>query len=135
MSVYRLLFPSENRTFPGRRWLRITFRTLHLVGTAGLGGGYLYQSPKEFWLPYLTLTVVTGFAIVFLELWTNAIWLIQLRGLAIFLKLVLLSCLHFCEGYGAHVLVISIVISGFISHAPGKVRYFSLLHGRRMDVL
>ena len=135
MTVYRLLFPAKNRTFPGKRWLRISFRTLHLIGTAGVGGGYFYQSPREAWLPYLALTIVSGFAIVFLELWTNAIWFIQARGVAILVKIVLLAGLHLGEGYGAPALVISIVISGLIAHAPGNVRYFSLLHGRRMDVL
>lgn len=135
MSLYRLLFPAESRNFPVNRWTRISLRTLHLIGTAGVGGGFLYQSPKESWLPYLILTVASGFAFMLLELWTNAVWIIQIRGVAILIKLLLLSCLHFCQGYAAWALVISIVISGLISHAPANVRYFSVLHGRRIDDL
>ena len=135
MSLYRLLFPSDYRTFRGKRWVKITLRTAHLVGTAGLGGGFLYQAPREFWLPYLTLTIASGFAIMLLELWTNGLWLIQLRGIAILFKLVLLSCLHFFPERGGLALVLSVVISGLISHAPGDIRYFSVLHGRRVDLL
>ena len=135
MSLYRLLFPSDYRTFRGKRWVKITLRTAHLVGTAGLGGGFLYQAPREFWLPYLTLTIVSGFAIMFLEIWTSGLWFIQLRGIAILVKLALLSCLHFSPGYGGPALVLSVVISSLISHAPGDIRYFSVFHGRRLDLL
>ena len=68
--------------------MNIALRTLHLIGTAGVGGGFLYQAPRETWLPYLALTVASGFAIMFLEIWANAIWLIHICGVAI------LSLLH-----------------------------------------
>lgn len=135
MSLFRLLFPAEYRTFPGKRWIRIGMRTLHLIGTAGVGGGFLYQAPREAWMPYLILTIATGFAIFFIEIWANGVWLIQLRGMAILVKLVLLSCLHFAPDWGGPPLVISIVISGLIAHAPGDVRYYSILHRRRVDEL
>ena len=132
MDLYRLFFPRESRTFPGKRWTRILFRTAHLVGTAGVGGGFLYQSPKESWFPYLILTVISGFGILFLEVWTNGIWILQLRGMAVLLKLVLLSGLHFFQEGAAWLLVAAIVLSGLISHAPSDVRYFSVFHGRKI---
>ena len=135
MTVYRLLFPHENRSFWGKRWVRVLLRTAHLVGTAGFGAGFLYQGPKALWEPYLSLTLASGVAIVVLELWSNAVFLVQLRGVAIVVKLGLLSCLHFCEGYAALTVVVIVIISGIISHAPGDVRYFSVLHGRRLDAL
>ena len=135
MNLFRLFFPAEYRSFPGKRWIRIGLRTLHLIGTAGVGGGFLYSSPREAWMPYLILTIATGFAIFFIEIWANGIWIIQLRGVAILVKLVLLSCLHFAPDWGGPALIGSIVISGLIAHAPGEVRYYSILHRRRVDEL
>lgn len=38
MSLFRKLFPAENRSYPGKRWVETALRTLHLIGTAGIGG-------------------------------------------------------------------------------------------------
>lgn len=133
--MWKLLFPSDYRTFRGKRWLNILLRSAHLIGTAGVGGGFLYQAPRESWLPYLALTVATGLALVLLEVLSNAIWLIQLRGLAILAKLAMLACVPYLDGYLAYVLVLSVILSGIFSHAPGRVRYFSVLHGREIHRL
>ena len=34
------LFPAESRQFYGQRWLNILLRSVHLLGVAGVGGGY-----------------------------------------------------------------------------------------------
>jgi hypothetical protein len=132
MSLFRLIFPAANRTFLGKRWVRICLRTLHLIGTAGVGGGFLYHSPREAWIPYLSLTIISGFGIFLIEVWTNAIWIIQIRGVAVLIKLALLSCLHFYQEWATPALVLSIVISGLISHAPGDVRYYSIFHRKKL---
>ena len=135
MKISRVLFPRDYRSFGGKRWVNITLRTLHLIGVAGLGGGFLYRAPKAVWFPYLVLSIASGCAIICLDLWTNAIWLIQLRGIAILIKVGVLLCLPLLTGYEPHALVITIVISGIIAHAPGDVRYFSIFHGRRVEDL
>lgn len=135
MSIYRILFPRESRSFPGRRWVNIALRTLHLIGNAGVGAGFLFGAPEEAWLPYLALTVASGFALLLLEIWANVIWLIHICGAAILVKLGLFACLPLFEGYEAHVLVITVVISGISSHAPRDIRHISLLHGKRVDAL
>ena len=132
-NIYNLLFPAEGRSFRGERWLRICLRTVHLVGTAGLGGGFLYQAPREAWLPFLTLTIASGCVSVLLELWCTALWLIQVRGLAVIVKIMLLAGMHWAPDYAAHGLIMVVVISGLVSHAPGDVRYYSIFHGRRVD--
>ena len=133
MNIRPLLFPSERRSFTGRRWANVLLRTLHLIGTAGVGGGYLYGAPKEAWLPYLALTIASGFGLIFIEIWASAIWLIQLCGIAILIKVGLLVCVKCFDGYEAYLLVLSIVISGITSHAPGRVRHFSIFHGRVVE--
>jgi hypothetical protein len=135
MRISRVLFPRDYRSFPGKRWVNIALRTVHLIGVAGLGGGFLYQAPQAAWLPYLVLSIASGFAIMCLDIWTDGIWLIQLRGIAILIKLIVLLCVPFFGGYEPYVLVIVIVISGLIAHAPGDVRYFSIFHGGRIEDL
>lgn len=123
------LFPIDKRDFPGRRWLSITLRTLHLMGIAGLAGAYLFHLPESQWMPYLWLAVLSGVLMAAMAIYVDGIWLLQLRGQAIFLKLLLLSTVFWLfdePQSGIYLLVI--LISGVVSHAPGKVRYYSLWH-------
>ena len=135
MKTNRILFPRDSRSFSGKRWVNIALRTMHLIGVAGLGGGFLYQSPSEVWLPYLMLSIASGFGIMCLAIWTNGIWFIQLRGIAILIKLILLLSVLFLKAHAGYALIITIVISGIIAHAPGDVRYYSIFHGRRVEDL
>ena len=127
MNTSALLFPQQSRSFNGQRWVSITFRSLHLLGIAGVGGAFLFNAPEQQWLGYMVLTIVSGSAMMVMEIWSNGIWLIQLRGLATLLKLLLLAMTFFI-GLQPYILIAIILISGVISHAPGKVRYYSIFH-------
>ncbi len=133
--MFRILFPHHSRTFPGKRWLNISLRTLHLIGVAGLGGAYLYAAPHELWQPYLWLSLGSGFALLLISIFSNGVWLLQLRGLLILFKLVLLAVMLWLPGFSLQLGVAVIVISSVIAHAPGNVRYYSLWHGRRIEHL
>ena len=135
MPLARALFPADPRSFPGKRAVRILLRTLHLVGTAGMGGGHLYHAPREAWMPYLVLTVASGAVLVLIDVWSSGIWLIQLRGVAILVKLVGLWVVHLRPEWAGAGLLVAVVISGLIAHAPGDVRYWSVVHRRRVDAL
>lgn len=74
----------------------------------------------------MLLTVVTGMAMMLIEIWSDGIWLIQLRGLSTLLKIGLLS-MTFVVGLEPFILIVVIIIAGLISHAPGKVRYYSFI--------
>ena len=129
-----LFFPPKSRIFPGQRWVKIALRSLHLVGMAGIGS-ILFVPEFPFLAGSAKLLVFTGVAIAAIELWSNGVWLIQVRGLAIVLKIILLLLIPSAGGAAQLLLIIVIVISGVISHAPGDVRYYSLFHGRRIDSL
>jgi hypothetical protein len=135
MSLMRPFFPQQSRTFPGKRWLNISLRTLHLIGVAGLGGAYLYAAPKELWEPYLWLSLGSGVALVTTSLYSNGIWLLQLRGLLILFKLGLLGAMLWLPGFSLQLGVTVIVLSSVIAHAPGNVRYYSIWHRRRIENL
>lgn len=135
MSVFRLLIPETPRVFPAQRWVRISLRTLHLIGVAGVGGGFLYGAEPASWMPYLWLTVLTGVAMVGVELWSTGLWLIQVRGLSVVVKLGLIAWLLRADQLELPLLITVLVISGVVSHAPADVRYFSVFHWRRLDGL
>ncbi len=131
MRIRTLLFPPASRHFTGQRWLNIGLRTLHLIGIAGLGGAFLYQADRALWQPYLLLTLLSGTGLVMLEIWSNGIWLLQLRGLATLLKLLILA-LTLVIGLKAWLLITLIVIASLFAHAPANVRYWSPFYWRRI---
>jgi hypothetical protein len=133
MKIFKTLFPSKNRTFKYKRWLEISLRTLHLIGVAGVCAGAFFHVPHYQWQGFSILTSLSGILFILLELWSNGIWLIQLRGVILYIKIIFLLCIPLLPAYKSIILIIVIGISSIISHAPGDVRYFSIIHGKRMD--
>ena len=133
--LLRALFPANPRYLPGHRWLNIALRTLHLVGIAGIGGGYLFVSADETWRLYQGLSLVSGALLALLFVYSNGIWLLQLRGLVILFKLSLFYAIFLWPELAAELLILILVLSGWISHAPGKTRYYSPVHGRPIERL
>ncbi|MEH6823165.1 MAG: hypothetical protein V7629_04540 [Motiliproteus sp.] len=127
----RWFFPPQSRQFTGKRWCKIGLRSLHLFGIAGVGGGFLYQVPAQHWTPFLWLTLATGVLMVLIELWSHCIWLLQLRGLTILFKLGLLSAAAVLPAeVDPWLLFTVIMISGVISHASSRQRYYSPFYRR-----
>ena len=123
------LIQQQQRHLPGKRWISILLRSLHLVGIAGLAGAYLFNQPQSVWYPYLVVGVGSGVLMVAKELYVDSIWLYQLRGQLVLLKLLLLAFGVYWLGQPqAWIYFLVILISGIISHAPGKVRYYSIVY-------
>ncbi|WP_428609895.1 hypothetical protein [Sedimenticola sp.] len=135
MSLKARLFPQEPRYLPGQRWLNVLFRTLHLVGLGGLGAGFLYPAADQSWQLYLQITLVSGVGLSLISIYSNGIWLIQLRGQVVFLKLALLALMTPFPQYRAELFILIILLSGWIAHATAQVRYYSLYHRRRIKSL
>ncbi|MCG8427806.1 MAG: hypothetical protein MI754_10665 [Chromatiales bacterium] len=135
MSVRSLLFPRPARSFYGERWLNVLLRTTHLVGVAGLGGGFLYPALDQSWQLYLQISVISGLGLILISLYSSLIWLLQLRGQVILLKLLLLLLIPALPDYKAALLITVVVLSGWIAHATSGVRYYSIWHGRKLDSL
>lgn len=111
-----------------RRWSKITLRTLHIIAVAGVGGGILFGLEQSLWLHYWWLSVVSGVLLVLFDALANPVWLMQLRGLSVYIKLVLLVCLWKFPAWDIALLLAIIVLSAVISHAPSKLRYYSVYH-------
>ena len=113
-----------------KRWTKISLRTLHLLAVAGVGGGILFALEKELWINYWWLALVSGVLMMVIDIVSNPVWVVQVRGLAIFLKLILLAFLGSYPSLDGWLLAVIIIISAVISHAPGKLRYYSVYHRR-----
>jgi hypothetical protein len=134
-TTLRTLFPDPPRGFAGRRWLNIALRTVHLLGVAGMGGGWLYDADPAQWRPFLWLVLASGALMVLVELAATCLWLLQLRGLAVVAKLLLVALALLRPETTPWMLVGVIVLSSVFAHAPASVRYFSPFHGRRVERL
>ncbi|MCW8945711.1 MAG: hypothetical protein OQL27_13135 [Sedimenticola sp.] len=135
MTLKAQFFPQESRFLPGQRWLNVLFRTTHLVGLGGLGAGFLYPAVDQSWQLYLYLTLISGVGLTLISIYSNGIWLIQLRGQVVFLKLLLLALMEPFPEMKAELFILIILLSGWIAHAPARVRYYSLYHRRRVESL
>jgi hypothetical protein len=111
-----------------KRWTKISLRTLHLLAVAGVGGGILFGLEKYQWLNYWWLALASGVLMMLIDIISNPVWVVQVRGLVIFLKLILLMFLGGSQAWDSTLLIVIIVISAVISHAPGKLRYYSIYH-------
>ena len=108
---------------------------LILLVLAIVGGGLLYPATGDDWRLYLDLIVWSGIGLVALSVWNTGIWLLQLRGQAIILKLLLLALIPLLPEWQLQLLLAVIIISGVVSHAPASVRYYSIFHRRRIESL
>ncbi len=115
--------------FKGKRWLKVTLRTLHLIGLAGVS---VSIATDNFDVVSWTITIISGLALLTLEALSNLIWFVQVRALAIYIKLALLFALFYYPDYSWHFLLLIIILSGLVSHAPSAVRYYSFIHRKEI---
>lgn len=111
-----------------KRWTKISLRTLHILSVAGVGGGILFGLEADLWRGYWWLAIVSGGLMMLIDIVSNPVWVVQVRGLVIFLKLILLVFLGSEPALDPYLLALIIIISAVISHAPGNLRYYSLYH-------
>lgn len=135
IGLKRAIFPTEPRYMPGNRWLNVGLRTLHLVGIAGIGGGYFYASANDTWRLYQELCIISGTLLALLFIYSNGVWLLQIRGLVVLFKIALFYAIVLWPRLAIPLLILILVLSGWISHAPAKVRYYSPFFRRRIESL
>jgi hypothetical protein len=118
-----LLFPEEPRAFKGRREVKIALRAVHVLCAGVLTGAYLLGAEHAAKIAWLWATVATGSAILLVDLHETAVFLVQTRGFVVMGKIVTVALLpQLGEGAGI-ALVILVIVSVIVSHAPGAVRY------------
>ena len=110
-----------------KRLSKVIVRTIHLVGIAGVFGNAMTHSPESV---YLVVAVISGIVLTIMEAYPGWVWFVQLRGIAVYIKLLFLLLMHLYPEASIPCLIVVIMISGLMSHAPSWIRYFSLMHGK-----
>lgn len=135
MGLFRVIFPAFNRFFPGKRWVRVTLRSLHLCGVCGVVGGVFFDIPVKQLVEFYLISLSSGLFLMLIDVYSNGIWLIQNRGWVILVKVVVLANIDVFGDQSKWVLLIIVFVSGIVSHATADQRYYSIYHRRRVDLL
>ncbi|ARU54746.1 multipass membrane protein [Oleiphilus messinensis] len=116
--------------FKGKRTTKIIIRSLHILTIAGTAGGIFFGLPFDNWAWFWYAAITTGSALFLLDALSNLIWFVQIRGIIIMLKIGLLLLVGIAPNWDTLIMVVAIIASGIISHAPSNWRYYSIWHRR-----
>jgi hypothetical protein len=109
------------------RLLNVACRTAHLVAVVWLVGGAAWGVGTERLGPALWWTTGTGLVLVGLEVAAaGARWLVEVRGLAVLLKLGVLGALPWVGEARVTVLLAVVVLASAGAHAPRWLRHAPL---------
>ena len=129
--ITQYLFPAEPRDFPQRRNLQTLLRALHILAGGVLLGGHIFHQPDPLLIPWLWFAVGTGAALMATDLYASFSILLEMRGLIIIIKLLLLIVAAIYPAMITLALITIIMIGGISSHMPGSFRHRVLfLKGR-----
>ena len=106
------------------RWLRISLRTAHIATFATLVGGHVFATPAAELRPWLYGVIATGALLIATYLYQEPRWPREIRGVAIMAKVALLCVIPFWWEARVPILFVIIVVSSYISHMPGRYRYW-----------
>ncbi len=120
------------RAIPGLRALRTTIRAAHSVAVAAFYGGHVYGVSAERLGLAVAAVVGTGVVFAMLEIARAPVWVVQVRGVAVYVKIGLMLGAAASSPFRVAFLTLALVIGVVVSHMPGRYRYYSLLHRRAM---
>jgi hypothetical protein len=112
--------------------VKISLRAVHVLAVALLTGGAASGASLEALTPWVLATFATGLVLLAFDLFATCVFLVQVRGLVVFLKLAAFIAMIALGDLDARVLGALIVVSVMSSHAPSRVRYFVLLGRGRL---
>lgn len=115
----------NKRDFPGRRWLSISLRSLHLVGVVLLGAALVAGGDQK---SAGSLVLVTGLAIYGMDLWCNPKHFGELAGVFILVKLLLVGIMLVFPSAAVPVFWALVAASSLVSHAPGPFRHIRIFN-------
>ena len=117
-------------SFPGLRPLRTAIRAAHMVAVAAFYGGHVYGVSSGRLAVAVAAVVATGVAFVILEVLRAPVWVVQVRGLAVYVKAALMAAVSAGAPASVPLLTLALVIGVVASHMPARYRYYSLIHRR-----
>jgi hypothetical protein len=130
VNAMRLLCPDPPRRIPGHRWLGVVLRTGHILTIGTLLGGHVFAVDPGRLVPFLVAAIVTGVAMMALEMASTCAWLCMGKGLAVLLKLVVLLAVPIWWDQRVPLLIAVTVVASVTSHMPSRYRHYSLIERR-----
>lgn len=131
-SLAALLFPEPRRRLPHARWWNIGARTAHLAATGVLLGGHVFGADAGALMPLLWVAIASGAALIAIEVYPTAHWAHQVCALFVYTKLGALCLVPFMWEQRVPLLLAVVVLASVGSHAPRRVRHYSLWYRRVM---
>ena len=131
------LFPDPPRELPGQRGIKIALRAVHVLCAGVLTATYLLDlgaepepiaAAREAWF---SATIASGGAILALDLYQSAAFLLQVRGAVLLAKLACVASLGALGDAAGYALAGVVLVSVVSSHAPSRWRYKVLVPGVR----
>jgi hypothetical protein len=116
------------------RFLDIVLRTIHVLVISVFFGGTVFKVPAHQLLPFRTLSIITGVALIVSELSHHRRWPSQGRGLMVYIHVGLFGLASFRPDLAIPFLLAALVIGMTGSHMPKKLRYWEFIHGRGNSV-
>lgn len=130
-SLRSLLLPDPPRRIPGRRAIGIALRSGHLTALTGLLGGHLFAVDERRLAPWLAATVLTGAAMMALELSGTLAWLVTGQGVSVLVKLAVLATVPAFWEQRVPILLGTVALASVTSHMPARYRHRPLIRPRR----
>lgn len=128
--IKSLLFPPEPRDLPGRRFLKLTLRAAHVLCTGILVGVCVADATPALRTTWQAMAGGTGLLMLLLDVYETGVILLQVRGLVVIAKLLLIAILPWLAAWDTWILAGVVVVSVISSHAPSAVRYFIPVGGK-----
>jgi len=114
----------HRRDFPGRRWVIIALRSVHLAGVAMVGAALLGGGIDR--TAAAMLMLVTGVGLYALDLWADPAHLGELAGIFIVVKLLVVLAMVLHPELAAPLFWGLLLTSSVVSHAPGRFRHIRI---------
>ena len=119
----------EPDSFDWRRWLRISFRSSHILCISVLVGGHFFATPAHALRPWLYAVIGTGAGLWATDLGQGWEYLREVRAVTVLVKLALVASVAWLWDWRVPILFAVVLLSGVVSHMPGRYRYYALGRG------
>jgi hypothetical protein len=128
------LFPDPPRDFPLRRLVRSVLRAAHILTGGVLLGGYVFSASAPALQWWWSTTLISGVLLLVTDLHASCAVLIEVRGMAVIVKLGLLLMVPAAGAYAVFLLAGVLIIGAISSHLSRGSRHKVLFLSDRVTV-
>lgn len=115
------------------RWFRILLRTAHIAAFSLVVGGLWFDVPAAEMRGAVLAATLSGLFMAIKHASGARFWFVELRGVLTIVKTLLLVLALYAPAARLLLILLVVLISSVSSHMPGRYRYYSVWHRRRME--